>query len=123
MKVSPFTRSHNLSDKKNEKFNLFWLCGQTGRKHPAGVAFFNEAQGDYRLKIDTMPDEKMIYLKVASLNENVVHYRVESAIKKAGRVIHRSEIGTGYSKSDEGGYPIYMDIGPYSRTLVLEQLA
>lgn len=108
-----------MLDKKQEKFKLSWVCSD-GKKHPAGVAFFNEAQGDYRLKIDTMPDEKLIYLKVSSLHDGVIHYRVEAAMKKQGRVVGRAEIGVGYAKADEG-YPISMDIGPFTRTLLLEQ--
>lgn len=108
-----------MSEKKNDKFNLYWLCKQTGRKHPAGVAFFNESQADYRLKIDTMPEDKLIYLKVSSLSEGMIHYRVETAVKKQGRVTHRAEIGSGVAKADEG-YPVYMDIGPFERQLVME---
>lgn len=114
-------RSFNLSENKSEKFRLFWLCNQTGKRHPAGVAFFNEPQGDYRLKIDVMPDDKLLYLKVSSMHESVIQYRVEAAVKKLGRVVQRVEVGTGHSNVNEG-YPIYMDIGPYSRTLVLEQV-
>lgn len=111
-----------MLENKVEKFNLFWLCNQTGRKHPAGVAFFNESQSDYRLKIDTMPEDKLIYLKPSSMSDGVVYYRVEVAVKKAGRTTHRAEIGSGHAKSSDG-YPIYMDIGPFSRTLVLEPRA
>lgn len=108
-----------MTENKNETFPLFWLCNQTGRKHPAGVAFFNEGQGDYRLKIDTMPEDKVIYLKPTTVSENVVYYRVEAAVKKDGRVAHRAQIGSGYSQS-ENGHPIVMDIGPFSRSLILE---
>ncbi len=111
-----------MTQTKNERFNLYWLCKQTGRRHPAGVAFFNESQADYRLKIDTMPDDKLIYLKVSSMSEGVILYRVETAVKKQGGVTHRAEIGSGHAKCDEG-FPIYMDIGPYERTLVMEPLA
>ncbi len=108
-----------MSENKSERFNLFWLCKQTGRKHPAGVAFFNESQADYRLKIDTMPDDKLIYLKVSSMSDGKMLYRVETAVKKQGRVTHRAEIGSGYANADEG-YPVYMDIGPFERSLVME---
>ena len=111
-----------MLEKKNEKLNLYWLCKQTGKKFPAGVAFFNESQADYRLKIDTMPDDKLIYLKVSSLVEGAILYRVESAVKKQGRVTHRAEIGSGHAKTDEGS-PVYMDIGPFERTLVMESVA
>lgn len=110
---------NNIEQKqKSERLNLFWLCSQTGRKHPAGVAFFNEEQGDYRLKIDVMPEDKTLFLKAVSMSDNVTYYRIEAAVKKAGRVVHRSEVGSGYAKKEDSS--IYMDIGPFSRTLVLE---
>lgn len=111
-----------MKEKKNEKFNLLWFCPLTGKNHPAGVAFFNEDQGDYRLKVDVMPEDKVLYLKTSSMAGEKVLYRVEVAVRKNGRVSHRAEIGTGYANLNEG-YPIYMDIGPYSRQLVLEQPA
>ena len=106
-------------NQKSERLNLYWLCNQTGRKHSAGVAFFNEEQGDYRLKIDVMPEDKTLFLKAVSSSEGVTYYRVEAAVKKAGRVVHRAEVGSGHSKKEES--TIYMDIGPFARTLVLEQ--
>lgn len=111
---------NNQETKKSERLNLHWLCDQTGRRHPAGVAFFNEEQGDYRLKIDIMPEEKTLYLKAISSSDDVTYYRVEAAVKKAGRVVHRAEVGSGYAKKDDTN--IYMSIGPFSRTLVLEQV-
>lgn len=103
---------------KAERLNLYWLCTQTGRKHPAGVAFFNEEQSDFRLKIDIMPEDKTLFLKAISSSGDVTYYRVEAAVKKAGRVVHRAEVGSGYAKKDDS--VIYMDIGPFSRALVLE---
>lgn len=49
----------------------------------------------------------------------MTYYRIEAAVKKAGRVVHRAEVGAGYAKKED--QVIYMDIGPFSRTLVLEQ--
>lgn len=111
--------NNNIQKQKSERLNLFWLCTQTGKKHPAGVAFFNEEQGDYRLKVDLLPEDKTLFLKVISSSDNVTYYRVESAVKKAGRVVHRAEVGTGFTKKEDS--TIYMDIGPFARTLVLEQ--
>jgi len=88
-------------------------------RHPAGVAFYNEPQGDYRLKVDTFPEDKAYYLKPISMTDGVINFRVEAALRKKGVVLHRAEIGCGHA-SIESGYPVYMDIGPYSRTLVLE---
>lgn len=112
--------SENKNNQKSERLNLYWLCTQTGRKHPAGVAFFNVEQGDYRLKVDVLPEEKTLFLKASSVSADSILYRVEAAVNKAGRVVHRAEIGTGYAKKADPGL-IYMDIGPFSRTLVLEQ--
>lgn len=115
-----FSREISLLDAKVEKFKLSWLDSQTGKKHPAGVAFYNEQEGEYRLKIDTFSDEKLIYLKPGALSDGVIHYRVEATVKQKGQFRHRAEIGVGSSDADKG-YPIFMDIGPFSRTLVLEQ--
>jgi hypothetical protein len=109
----------NELKQRSERLNLFWVCRKTGRKQPAGVAFFNEDQGDYRLKIDILPEDKTLFLKAISSGEDVTYYRIEAAVKKAGRVVHRAEVGSGYAK--KGDSVIYMDIGPFSRTLVLEQ--
>ncbi len=108
-----------MTNEKSEKFNLYWLCSQTGKTLPAGVAFFNETQGDYRLKIDAFPDDKLVFLKLTSASEGTVHYRVETVVKRAGQATHRTQIGSGYSKS-ESGLPVFMDIGPYSKVLMLE---
>jgi len=109
----------NKEIKKTEKLILSWLCNQTGKKIPAGVAFFNETQGDYRLKIDAFPEDKLVYLKPTGTHEGTVCYRVETAVKRAGQVTHRAQIGTGYSQA-RGGLPVCMDVGPYSKTLMME---
>lgn len=109
-----------MTEQNNEKFNLFWVCNLTGRKHPAGVAFFNESAGDYRLKVDTMPEEKIIFLKPTSVVDGTIYFRIEAVVRKEGRVGHRAEIGTGKADAKEG-YPVTMDIGPYSRNLVMEK--
>lgn len=108
-----------MNQEKTKYHRLYWLCSESGQRHPAGVAFFNEPQGDYRLKVDTFPEDKVIYLKPISMTDGVINFRVEAAVRKNGVVLHRAEIGVGHA-SMESGYPIYMDIGPYSRNLVLE---
>ena len=107
---------------KSEKFNLFWLCSQTGKKTPAGVAFFNETQGDYRLKVDALCDYKLIFLKITSMSEGLIRYRVESVGRKGALNTQRNEIGRGYSDAN-GSYPIRMEIGPFSKSLIMEQAA
>lgn len=109
----------NSENKKAEKLVLSWLCTQTGKKIPAGVAFFNETQGDYRLKIDAFPEDKIVYLKPTGARDGNAYYRVETAVRRGGQVTHRAQIGTGYSKT-ASGLPVFMDVGPYSKTLMME---
>lgn len=109
--------SNNNSEVKLHR--LYWLNSQSGRRIPAGVAFYNEDKGNYRLKVDTFCEEKSIFLFPVSMTEGVINFRVE-AVKKGGGL--RSEIGIGHATVD-GGFPIYMDIGPFDRTLVLEAAA
>ncbi len=113
-----------MSDKENKYHRLFWLCSQTGRRYPAGVAFYNEPKGDYRLCVDAFCENKVVFLKPSSMEDGVIHFRVETAIRKKDGtgVHHRAEIGIGHANSEDG-FPIYMDIGPYNRTLVLEATA
>ncbi len=109
-------------NKENQCHRLFWLCGQTGRKVSAGVAFFNESKGDYRLKVDTFCEDKYFYVKPVSMEDGVINFRVESLVKKKTGYPHRAEIGVGHASVAEG-YPIFMEIGPFERTLVLEAAA
>lgn len=58
------------------------------------------------------------------MTDGMINFRVESAIKKKSGigVHHRAEIGVGHANAKDG-FPIYMDIGPYDRTLVMEAAA
>lgn len=109
-----------MLDQKQETLRLFWLCEKTGKRIPAGVAFYNESENDYRLKIDTMPDDKIIFLKAIGVMQEQIRFRVEIGVRKLGKVVHRAEIGTG-SANVTDGYPVFMEIGPFSKTLVMEK--
>lgn len=98
---------------------LFWVCGESGQRYPAGVAFYNEPQGDYRLKVDMFAEDKVYYLKPVGTAEGLIQFRVEAALRKNGVVYHRTEVGIGHA-SAEAGFPVYMDVGPFSRALVME---
>ncbi len=105
--------------KKDLKFNLYWIDKETGKQFPAGVAFYHEEKGDYRLKIDAMPDDKLVYLKPTDAKEKDVKYRVDVVLRKNGEFSRKSLIGTGYSGTNTGKF-IFMDLGPFSRSLVLD---
>lgn len=97
---------------------LSWIDTQTGRKYPAGVGFFLKEFGEFRLKIDALSEDKQIFVKPVGGQDDRVNYRVEVVIKSGGRFSHRSEIGAGYMDKNTGGV-IFMDLGPFSRSLAL----
>jgi hypothetical protein len=107
-----------LKTEKTKCHRLYWLCSESGRRHPAGVAFFNESKGDYRLKVDALPGDKGFYLKPISMTDGVINFRVEAVVRGSPQT--RVEIGVGHASVDTG-YPVFMDIGPYCRTLVMEE--
>lgn len=104
---------------KSQKLRLLWIDKETGQKFPAGVGFHIPEYGEFRLKIDALSDDKQYFVKPVSGAEDRVNYRVEAVVKIGGRFSHRTEVGTGYMDNNTGGY-IYMDVGPFSRSLALE---
>ncbi len=103
---------------KNEKLELLWIDKESGQKFPAGAAFYHEDKGEYRLKIDAMSDDKLILLKPAQSENGEIKYRVEVILKKNGKFLRYAPIGVGRSGPQTGRY-IFMDLGPFSRSLVL----
>lgn len=88
------------------------------KKLPAGVAFLTNLKVTIGLKS---------MCEISVLSKSYFHVRRKSSVSSRGCHSQRrpsyppTEIGTGYSNANEG-YPIYMDIGPFSRLLVMEQL-
>ena len=102
--------------KKSQPFRLCWTHEKGSI--PAGVAFYDENFGEYRLKIDIQP-ETIFYLKPISWEEERAQYRVEVVIKRGGVFRYRRQVGRGYSSKLENAESIVMEIGPYSKPLVL----
>ena len=103
----------------NKKLELLWIDKQTGQRFPAGAAFFHEDKGEYRLKVDALSDDKMVFLRPVNSENGEVKYRVEVVLKKDGKFLRHAPIGVGHSSPQTGRY-IFMDLGPYSRSLVLD---
>ena len=104
---------------KNKKLELLWIDKDSGQQFPAGAAFYHEDKGEYRLKIDAMSEDKLVFLKPTNSSNGEVKYRVDVALKKNGKFLRYSTIGFGSSGSQTGKY-IFMDLGPFSRSLVLD---
>ena len=112
----------NTEMKKPEKLHLWWKDQYTEKRHYAGVAFYEEAYGEYRLKIDFLQGAfegaRPIYLRALGSQEERVLYRAEVAVKKNGKYAGRFPVGEGFSSKDTEG-DIIIDLGPFERKLVL----
>lgn len=109
-------------ENENKIHRLYWLCKSSGKRFPAGVAFYNEANGDYRLKVDTFCQDKSVYLKPVALQNEMIQFRVESVLRKKEGPGQRVEIGFGEANAAKG-FPIVMNIGPFDRALIMEAAA
>jgi hypothetical protein len=103
--------------KKEKKENLAWVDSQTGESFHAGVAFFIEEFGEYRLVLDA--PRTVLYLRPCEVSNGKIFYSVYAVIENNGRFSHRVEVGNGYS-SNETDNQIYMKLGRhFNQRLVL----
>jgi len=103
---------------KSETFYLWWENPNIAKRTPAGVAFYDEKFGEYRLKIDQIPDDQVYYLKPTSSDNGRIDYQVDKVLKRSGRFLKRVETGDGYSDKDSQG-EIYIDFGGFGKRLIL----
>lgn len=100
---------------KKEILRLWW-SSECGKYNPAGVAFFDEKFGEYRLKIDMHP-ETAYYLRPIMATDSKSFYRVESVIKSEGKFKGRRPVGDGW----DSGNDIFINLWPYERSLLLKE--
>jgi hypothetical protein len=91
--------------------SLIWVDSQTGETFHAGVAFFNEEFGEYRLVLDA--PRTVLYLRPREVKNGQIFYSVLAVIENNGKFSHRVEVGHGYTCSESGGH-IFMKLGRYS---------
>lgn len=104
--------------KKTKKENLIWMDPQTGEKFHAGVAFYIEEFGEYRLVLDA--PRTVLYLRPREASGNKIDYVVHAPIDINGKFSHRVEVGYGYSSAETNNH-VYMKVGRYMpQRLVLE---
>ena len=103
---------------KPETLRLWWLDGESSRI-PAGVAFYDDKFGEYRLKIDVLfGDERQFYLRPMEATGDQVNYRVEVVKKRDGKFFRRNKIGEGFHDEKTGG-DIFVKIPPFSSLLIV----
>ncbi len=101
---------------RTESHQLWWK-DTNGKHYPAGVAFYEPEWGEYRLKLHIHP-ELQLYLRPMSTENDIIRYRVESVLKKAGKFHSRRTVGDGICYSDKNK-DVVMNFYPYSRELVM----
>lgn len=116
------TPSTNQTTQSSETYYLWWLDPTTQKRTQAGVAFYEEGFGEYRLKIDFLSAllEKpgQFYLRSIGTIDNRILFRAEAVVKKNGKYAGRFPIGDGYSSKETDG-EIHIAFGPFEKTLVL----
>lgn len=105
------------NQERPEALLLWWLDSKTGKNLPAGVAFHDEKFGEYRLKIDVLP-EVQYYLRPISTEGESVYFRVEVVIKRDGKFHQRKSVGEGWSNKETKG-DVFITLGPYCKYLVM----
>jgi hypothetical protein len=110
----------NKKTKKLPKENLTWVNPHTGAQFHAGVAFYDEQFGEYRLVLDG--PRTVFNLKPVESNNHEVKYKVYCPITINGKFSHKVEVGHGHSNQQTNG-DILITIGRYgSMRLLLPKL-
>ena len=106
-------QNNNLNER--EHFHLWWHCPQTQNRDMAGVAYYEEGDGDYRLILNFFPDN-VYYLKCIGADSDQCHYRL-IAVKPRGGKGSRFYQGDGIlnNKANE----IVIQAAPFSKLLVM----
>ena len=104
--------------KKQRKEDLIWIDPETGERFHAGVAFYIEEFGEYRMVLDA--PRTVLYLRPKGSSGDKIEFAVHAPIDINGKFSHRVEVGHGYS-SPETNNNVFMKVGRYMpMRLVLE---
>lgn len=105
-----------IDNLKSETFYLWWFDATKGTRKPAGVAFFDNNFGDYRFKLDFLP-ENQYYLRCIGGSTERVEYRLEAIHKnKEGKFLRRVPIGEGSSMPNGD---VRITVFPLDKELIL----
>ena len=93
----------NNINKKSETFYLWWHNNYTQKLNNAGVAFYDERFGEYKLNIDMWPGVEYILRPVGHENDKTI-YRGEVTVRKNGKYFKRMPVAEGFSDESTEGY-------------------
>ncbi len=105
-----------MNEKKlDERFYLWWHCPQTQNRDMAGVAYYNEDTGDYRLVLNFFPNNDY-FLKFVGGTDDHCRYRL-IAVKERQGGGGRFFQGEGILNKSTG--QILIQAAPFSKLLVV----
>lgn len=108
-----------MKNQKIETFPVYWKNQKTGKSSMAGVAFYNDQLGAYRLKVDIFANRDIYYLKQKALQGDAILFELEKVIEnRAGNFIKRSKVA-----ECVGNKIIEVEIPPYSDYKLVVRLA
>ena len=110
VKILELNHGDYFESKKNEKRRPNLDGHKYGEKFHAGVAFFEERFGEYRMILDA--PRTVLYLRPQKSENDRITYTVHAPIEKNGKFAARVQIGHGYSDEGTNGQ-VYMKIGRY----------
>ncbi len=109
----------NDKNKANERFYVWWHCPHTNSREMAGVAYYNEKNGDYRLILNFFPDNHYFVKPMGGEAGRPCRYRLISMkpMKERGG---RTKIFTqGEGFLDPSTHEIIMQPAPFFKQLVV----
>ncbi len=107
--------NQNNNFKEREHFYLWWHCPQTQNRDMAGVAYYDEEDGDYRLVLNFFPDN-VYFLKCIGATSDQCRYRL-IAVKPRGGKGSRYYQGDGILNNSAN--EIIIQAAPFTKLLVM----
>lgn len=106
---------NNLNINECEHFNLWWHCPISQSREKAGVAFYDDRSGDYRVYLNFFPDSRYL-LRCMGGSSECLKYRFLSCPKNGGGM-KRYQQGEGLFVRPAG--EIVIQTAPFSKLLIL----
>ncbi len=104
--------------KKIESFPILWRNKSTGKSTSAGVAFFNDEKGVYRLKVDIFASRDIYYLTPTAAQNDNIYFVLEKIIEnRQGKLVKKAKISECVGKNT-----LILDIAPYDNYQLIVRL-
>ena len=100
---------------EREYFHLWWHCPQSNKRDMAGVAYYDDADGDYRIVLNFFPENFYFLKSIGSTNDQCL-YRLVSVKPRGGK---GSRFFQGEGFLNKATNEVVIRTAPFSKLLVL----